>query len=37
MRACIEAVRTSPAYKYRADKRWMDEAESFLRSESARG
>lgn len=36
MRACIEAVRTSPAYKYRADKRWMDEAESFLRSEAAR-
>jgi tetratricopeptide (TPR) repeat protein len=33
MRACIEAVRTSPAYKYRADKRWMDEAESFLRSQ----
>jgi tetratricopeptide (TPR) repeat protein len=33
MRACIEAVRTSPAYKYRADKRWMDEAESFLRSD----
>jgi tetratricopeptide (TPR) repeat protein len=37
MRACIEAVRTSPAYKYRADKRWMDEAENFLRSQSARG
>lgn len=37
MRACIEAVRTSPAYKYRADKRWMDEAENFLRSEAARG
>jgi tetratricopeptide (TPR) repeat protein len=35
MRSCIEAVRTSPAYKYRADKRWMDEAEAFLRSQSA--
>ena len=35
MRACIEAVRTSPAYKYRADKQWMNEAQSFLRSQSA--
>jgi tetratricopeptide (TPR) repeat protein len=34
MRACIEAVRTSPAYKYRADKQWMNEAQSFLRSQS---
>ena len=33
MRACIEAVRTSPAYKYRADKHWMNEAQSFLRSQ----
>lgn len=32
MRACIEAVRTSPAYKYRADKQWASEAEAFLRS-----
>jgi tetratricopeptide (TPR) repeat protein len=32
MRACIEAVRTSPAYKYRAEKHWASEAESFLRS-----
>jgi tetratricopeptide (TPR) repeat protein len=32
MRACIEAVRTSPAYKYRTEKRWMNEAQSFLRS-----
>lgn len=31
MRACIEAVRTSPAYKYRTEKRWMDQAEAFLR------
>ncbi|HWP43443.1 MAG TPA: tetratricopeptide repeat protein, partial [Blastocatellia bacterium] len=34
MRACIEAVRTSPAYKYRADQQWMNEAQSFLRSQS---
>jgi tetratricopeptide (TPR) repeat protein len=31
MRACIEAVRTSPTYKYRAEKHWMSEAEAFLR------
>ncbi|HXG94436.1 MAG TPA: tetratricopeptide repeat protein [Blastocatellia bacterium] len=36
MRACIEAVRTSPTYKYRADKRWMDEAEKFLRAQEVR-
>ena len=35
MRAVIEAVQTSPAYKYRAEKRWMNEAQSFLRSQSA--
>ncbi|MEK6324840.1 MAG: tetratricopeptide repeat protein [Acidobacteriota bacterium] len=33
MRACIEAVRTSPAYKYRAEKHWASEAQSFLRSQ----
>jgi tetratricopeptide (TPR) repeat protein len=32
MRACIEAVEASPAYKYRADKRWLREARQFLRS-----
>ncbi|MGH9829028.1 MAG: hypothetical protein ACREDR_37900, partial [Blastocatellia bacterium] len=32
MRAVIENVRTAPAYKYRAERRWMSEAESFLRS-----
>jgi tetratricopeptide (TPR) repeat protein len=31
MRACIEAVRTSPTYKYRAEKHWLSEAEAFLR------
>ncbi len=35
MRACIEAVRSAPAYKYRAEKQWMNEAEAFLRSQSA--
>jgi tetratricopeptide (TPR) repeat protein len=34
MQACIEAVRTSPAYKYRAEKHWASEAQSFLRSQS---
>jgi tetratricopeptide (TPR) repeat protein len=33
MRACIEAVRTSPSYKYRAEKRWASEAQAFLRSQ----
>lgn len=32
MQACIEAVRTSPAYKYRSEKRWLSEAQQFLRS-----
>lgn len=35
MRACIEAVRTSPAYKYRAEKHWASDAEAFLRSQGA--
>jgi tetratricopeptide (TPR) repeat protein len=34
MRSCIESAKTSPAYKYRTEKRWMNEAESFLRSQS---
>ena len=34
MRACIEAVQTSPAYKYRAEKRWLNEAQQFLRSQA---
>jgi tetratricopeptide (TPR) repeat protein len=34
MRACIEAVRTAPAYKYRTDKRWLNEAQQFLRTQS---
>jgi tetratricopeptide (TPR) repeat protein len=35
MQACIDAVRTSPAYKYRAEKHWASEAESFLRTRAA--
>jgi len=30
--ACIDAVKTAPAYKYRADKRWLNEAQQFIRS-----
>ena len=35
MRSVIEVVRTSPAFKYRIEKRWMNEAQSFLRQQSA--
>ncbi len=31
MQSCVESVRTAPAYKYRADRRWMDLAQNFLR------
>lgn len=34
MQACIEAVKTAPAYKYRAEKRWLNEAQQFLRSQA---
>jgi hypothetical protein len=33
MQACIEAVKTAPAYKYRLSKRWLNEAQQFLRSQ----
>ena len=33
MQRCVEAVRTAPAYKYRADKRWLNEAQQFLRTQ----
>jgi len=33
MEKCIEAVKTAPAYKYRASKRWLNEAQQFLRSQ----
>jgi tetratricopeptide (TPR) repeat protein len=35
MQACIDAVKTSPAYKYRASKRWLNEAQQFLRSQAS--
>jgi tetratricopeptide (TPR) repeat protein len=31
MRAVIEAVNTSPSYKQRTDRRWLKEAEAFLK------
>ncbi|MDQ3805284.1 MAG: tetratricopeptide repeat protein, partial [Acidobacteriota bacterium] len=34
MQRCVEAVRTAPAYKYRADQRWLDEAQQFLRTQA---
>ena len=34
MQACIEAVKSAPAYKYRAEKRWLNEALAFLRSQA---
>jgi len=33
MEACIEAVRSAPAYKYRADKRWLNEAQQFMKGQ----
>ncbi len=35
MQACIEAVKTAPAYKYRLSKRWLNEAQQFLRSQAS--
>lgn len=32
MEACITAVKTAPAYKYRLEKRWLNEAQQFLKS-----
>jgi tetratricopeptide (TPR) repeat protein len=32
MQACIEAVKTAPDYKYRSEKRWLNEAQEFLGS-----
>ena len=31
MQACINAVETSPAYKYRTEKRWLNEAQAFIK------
>ena len=33
MQECINAVKTAPAYKYRASKRWMNEAQQFIKNE----
>jgi len=35
MKSCIEAVRTSPAYKYRREQEWLKLAEQFLRERRA--
>jgi Tfp pilus assembly protein PilF len=35
MQACIDAVKTAPAYKYRLGKRWLNEAQQFLRSQAS--
>jgi tetratricopeptide (TPR) repeat protein len=32
MEACIDAVKTAPAYKYRTEKRWLNEAQQFIKS-----
>src|ERR1051325_6266408 len=34
MQACIDAVKTAPAYKYRAEKRWLHEAQLFLKGKN---
>ena len=34
MQACIEAVKSAPAYKYRTEKRWLNEAQQYLRSQA---
>lgn len=31
MQECIETVKTAPAYKYRTERQWLHQAESFLR------
>src|SRR5215813_8163746 len=31
MQACIDAVKTAPAYKYRAEKRWLHEDQQFMK------
>src|SRR3989475_7985403 len=32
MEACINAVKSAPAYKYRLEKRWLNEAQQFIKS-----
>ncbi len=31
MQACVATVRTAPAYKYRVERRWLHQAQNFLR------
>jgi tetratricopeptide (TPR) repeat protein len=31
MQSCIETVRVAPAYKYRTERRWLHQAQNFLR------
>jgi tetratricopeptide (TPR) repeat protein len=31
MQTCVETVRTAPAYKYRVERRWLHQAQNFLR------
>lgn len=31
MQTCVEMVRTAPAYKYRVERRWLHQAQNFLR------
>jgi tetratricopeptide (TPR) repeat protein len=35
MEACINAVKSAPAYKYRLEKRWLNEAQQFMKSSLA--
>ena len=32
MEACINAVKTAPAYKYRLEKHWLNEAQQFMKA-----
>lgn len=32
MEACINAVKSAPAYKYRLEKRWLNEAQQFIKN-----
>jgi predicted Zn-dependent protease len=34
MQACIEAVKTSPDYKYRTEKQWLNLAREFVKKSS---
>ncbi len=36
MQSCIETVKTAPAYKYRTERQWLHQAQSFLRERQLR-